>query len=143
MKGFLLGKYNFLWKYKYPRNFLLLILGKCRPVPLYYPVEPSPRYGYGKPPHPQLLEAIDRNRAEYEDLIKSLLAHAEKFALIPLHENALKPTEPFWANDWFPPLDAMALYSILCSNNPKRYIEIGSGTSTKFCRRAIDDQKKI
>lgn len=120
------------------------ILPRLRPflslIYVDYPPNPLPRYGYGKPPHPQLFEAIDRNRAEYEDLIKSLLAYAEQFALIPLRENTSEPADPFWANTWFPPLDAMALYSILCSNNPKRYIEIGSGNSTMFCRRAIDDQ---
>jgi hypothetical protein len=123
------------------KGFLGWILGVYHPVFLDYPVKSLPRYGYGKPPHPQLLEVIDRNRAEYAYFLKSLLAHAEQFALIPLHENASKPTEPFWANNHFSPLDAMALYSILCSNNPKRYIEIGSGNSTQFCRRAIDDQK--
>jgi hypothetical protein len=58
-------------------------------VILDYPVNPRPRYGYGKPPHSKLAEIINANRAAYAD--------------------------------------------------PPRLIEIGSGNSTKFARRAIAD----
>ena len=35
----------------------------------------------------------------------------------------------------------MALYAFLARHNPKRYIEVGSGNSTKFARRAIVDHQ--
>ena len=39
-----------------------------------------------------------------------------------------------------PPLDAVSLYAILSIANPRQYFEIGSGNSTRFARRAIEDQ---
>jgi hypothetical protein len=51
-----------------------------------------------------------------------------------------QPGEPFWENDWFPPLDAVTLYGLVAEFAPKRFIEVGSGMSTRFARRAIRDQ---
>ena len=48
---------------------------------------------------------------------------------------------PFWDNGWFPPLDAICLYGLVASTNPRLYLEVGSGNSTKFVRRAIEDHK--
>jgi predicted O-methyltransferase YrrM len=38
-----------------------------------------------------------------------------------------------------PPLDAIALYGFLARTNPRTYLEIGSGNSTRFAARAIAD----
>jgi hypothetical protein len=51
------------------------------------------------------------------------------------------PHEPFWINGWMPGLDGVALYGFLASNNPSLYVEVGSGNSTKFARKAIADHK--
>ena len=40
-----------------------------------------------------------------------------------------------------PGLDSIALYGFLSNLNSETYVEIGSGNSTKFARRAINDQK--
>ena len=45
---------------------------------------------------------------------------------------------PHWLNNWFPAFDAAVLYGTLIRQRPRRYIEIGSGISTKFARRAIN-----
>ena len=103
-----------------------------------YPIRPTPRYGYGKPPHPKLYEIISRNRNTYKNALKRFLRFKEYFLKIPLR-NANNSQEPCWINEWLPGLDSIALYSILCLNNPKRYFEIGSGYSTKFARKAILD----
>jgi hypothetical protein len=55
-------------------------------------------------------------------------------------KNSDDATQPSWVNNWLPGLDSVALYSLLCLSNPKRFVEIGSGNSTKFARRAILDQ---
>jgi hypothetical protein len=39
----------------------------------------------------------------------------------------------------FPPLDAIALYSMVSLSCPATYLEIGSGHSTRFARQAIKD----
>ena len=36
-------------------------------------------------------------------------------------------------------MDAVALYGMLCEFRPKRFVEVGSGHSTRFARRAIRD----
>lgn len=49
--------------------------------------------------------------------------------------------EPAWINGMLPGLDAMILYGLIRRLRPKTYLEIGSGHSTKFARRAIADGK--
>ena len=49
------------------------------------------------------------------------------------------PRQPHWGNDWLPGLDGACLYSFLVERNPATFLEVGSGNSTKFARRAISD----
>lgn len=96
-----------------------------------------PRYGYGKPAHGRLLEIIGRDRDAYRARLESFLSYKEDLLRIPLDpENA---ESPHWNNIYFCGLDAVALYGLLASTNPARYVEVGSGNSTKFARRAIRD----
>jgi predicted O-methyltransferase YrrM len=107
------------------------------PIYLEYEVKPTPRYGYGKPAHPQLEELIGRNRESYAELLKRFLTYKDDLLKIDL--DAKRPEDPRWHDVWFQGLDAVALYSMIALNDPARYIEIGSGSSTKFVRRAIRD----
>ncbi|MCA0257545.1 MAG: class I SAM-dependent methyltransferase [Proteobacteria bacterium] len=47
--------------------------------------------------------------------------------------------EPRLDQDWFPRLDAAALYAIIRAAKPGRIVEIGSGHSTRFAARSIAD----
>ena len=49
------------------------------------------------------------------------------------------PLQPCWDNPWFPPFDGVALYGLLALHKPRRYIEVGSGISTRFAKQAIQD----
>lgn len=51
------------------------------------------------------------------------------------------PPGPRWDQDWFPRLDAAALYAIVRSERPARAVEIGAGHSTRFLARAVADGK--
>ena len=106
----------------------------------YYPVNPTVRWGYGKPPHPQLWEILNRRRNDYCAIIDQLTEHAEILASVPLESNANSGT-PFWKNGWFENFDAAALVGLLVSKAPARYLEIGSGNSTKFARYAVERAK--
>jgi hypothetical protein len=130
---------SFLKKHPKLLNTLRFILSKGYLIFLDYPINPEPRYGYGKPPHPMLYEIINRNRMIYQNHLTSFLKFKDYLLKIPKFKPANNPTEPFWSNKWLSPLDAVALYSFLSLNNPKYYIEIGSGNSTKFARRAVND----
>jgi len=102
-----------------------------------YRVEPQSRYGYGRPPHPELFALLERGRDSYRELLRGFLSLQPELARIPVRERDSR--SPFWANRWLPPLDAVALYGFLAQRKPKLYLEVGSGNSTKFARRAIDD----
>ncbi len=49
------------------------------------------------------------------------------------------PPEPRWNQDWFPRLDAVALYTLIRTRRPARIVEVGSGHSTRFMARAVRD----
>ncbi len=110
-----------------------------RVIVLDYPISPEPRYGYGKPPHAELLRLIASNRASYKGTLESFLAFAECFARIEKSLNDPSSLEPRWCNEFLPTLDAITLYGLTVLRNPERYFEIGSGESTRFVRRAILD----
>ena len=46
----------------------------------------------------------------------------------------------YWPNDYLPALDAATLYSFTAQRKPNHYLEIGSGVSTRFVKKAITDQ---
>jgi predicted O-methyltransferase YrrM len=102
-------------------------------------VHPVPRYGYGKPPHPVLYERFNAHRHAYRELLERFLDFREDLGRIPAL--AGDPQEPCWrgGNLWIPPLDAVSLYALMRLFAPRRYIEIGSGYSTRFARRAVRD----
>lgn len=84
---------------------------------------------------------LARFRAEadrYGALMHRLRHHADRLLEIPRKETA-DPTSPYWENTWFPPFDAAALYGLIAELAPRRYVEVGSGHSTRFARRAITD----
>jgi len=95
------------------------------------------RYGAGRPSHPGLARIIEGGRARYEAVLDALGAIQADFASIP-SGGTYEMREPFWLNGWFPPLDGTALTHFLRHHDPARFIEIGSGVSTKFARRAVE-----
>jgi Methyltransferase domain len=106
-------------------------------IGLSYPVRPRVRYGYGAPPHARLAALLAKEEDRYREHIRGILALLPYLARIA--SRAQSPTEPFWINEWMPALDAAAIYGFLAARNPRIYLEIGSGMSTKFARRAIRD----
>jgi hypothetical protein len=123
-----------------PQSLLNVVeaMTRCQPILLDYPVKLVPRYGYGIPPHLQLYKIINKKRHEYENTLTRFLEFKEYLLKIP-SRTVSDALEPCWINDYLPGLDSVALYSLLTLYNPKKLIEIGSGYSTKFARRAIVD----
>lgn len=101
-----------------------------------YPYKARIRYGAGLPPHPQLAALIGEGRDRYAKVLAGIGEIQADFAQVPIG-GTYEEVDPFWLNSWFPPLDGMALTQMLRANNPKRFVEIGSGVSTKFARRAV------
>ena len=101
----------------------------------------SSRWGYSCAPHPILTQLLENKRESYESLLKQFLEASQLYANIPIQADPDDPTRPCLKNPWLPGLDSFALYSMIGICKPKRYIEVGSGYSTKFARQAIKDYK--
>ncbi|MHC4416539.1 MAG: class I SAM-dependent methyltransferase [Planctomycetota bacterium] len=100
---------------------------------------PTPRYGHGKPPHALLARQLDAKRETYRQRLGSIADLADYLARIPRDRPPKDEPCPYWRNGWLPALDAAALYGFVAGAAPRRYVEIGSGVSTLFARRAIRD----
>lgn len=94
--------------------------------------ESRPRFGHGLPAHPELLMTVEARRQTYGRHLTASLQYLPQLVQIPRDRT-------FWLNDQFSGLDSLALYYFVASRQPSRIVEIGSGHSTCFARRAIDD----
>jgi hypothetical protein len=81
---------------------------------------------------------ISRDRDSYFEYVRNCSQFMKKFSAISVAkpDNA---TEPFWNNEFFSSFDSVVLYSLIAQRKPAAYMEVGSGNSTKFVRRAISD----
>ncbi|MCX7748474.1 MAG: class I SAM-dependent methyltransferase [Clostridia bacterium] len=116
--------------------------GSLQTINVDYPINPLYRYGYDKPPHPQLYDILNRNISTYKGCLQAFLQFKKLLLGIAVSNDGSKmdtSIEPIWNNSTMSGLDAAAIYCFIVFNKPKRYLEIGSGNSTKFARRAIKD----
>jgi len=123
------------------KRSIKLALPKYQKLILDYKVEFKPRYGYGQKPHELLYKLINANRAGYENYITEILKFKHVFETIKKIDQETNDNEPAWNNGYLPGLDVIALYTFLNEFKPKKYIEIGSGNSTKVARKSIKDNK--
>lgn len=119
------------------RQRLPELLGPSYPVIMDYPVHIAPRYGHGKPPHPLLDRLIGARRNAFTSTLESFRPFQEGLARIPL--TGREHGGPAWRNGYFEHIDAVSLYCLLASRNPRDYLEVGSGNSTAFARQAVRD----
>ena len=98
-----------------------------------------PRYGHGNPPHGRLYDIVSSGRHVYRKSIQRIIEHKAELWNIRDSGAETNKDEPSWNNGFLPGLDIMSLYSIISDYKPSRYIEIGSGNSTKVANRAKRD----
>lgn len=103
-----------------------------------YAIVPSPLYT-ALQPHQQLLQQLQQQQHYYKQLLQQALQYKNNFSTIALQETTA--AAPVWNNGFFPGLDIVVLYTLLASVKPKRYVEIGSGTSTKIAAKAKAEQQ--
>jgi len=108
-------------------------------VNLDYPptVENAPRYGHGRPSHPGLEALISAHEPRYAAAVRGIMRYADELAQIEV--NAADPRQPSWVNGMISGLDGASFYAFMRDRKPARYLEIGSGNSTKFVARARED----
>lgn len=105
-----------------------------------YKVTFKPRYGHGLPPHKELYSIINQRRKYYESLLDEALKYKEQISEIKDVTVEKNPTLPVWNNGFLPGLDVIGIYTMLATYQPKKYIEIGSGNSTKVAFKAKQEQ---
>lgn len=119
------------------KRVIKLLLPRYQKLILEYRVELKPRTS--SPAH--LLELIDKASGSFESWINKTLHYKEVFQQFKTSDQEKNENEPAWNNNFLPGLDIVALYTFIAELKPKRYIEVGSGNSTKVARRCINDQK--
>lgn len=97
----------------------------------------APRYGYGRPTHARLAALLDAHRHVFREQLERIAAFTDDLARITT--SAPQPADPYWNNGFLPGLDGASLYGLVRAHAPARYLEVGSGNSTKFVVRAIRD----
>lgn len=130
--------------YAWARRSVLRFLNKMGyPYPIFldFPLEAKPRYGWGKPPHPGLAALFDRRRGEFRNRLAAFLEFKDELLAIQRQCAGPQSVTPCWLNDSLPALDMVAIYGMLAQLDPKRYLEIGIGNSTKVARYAVETRK--
>lgn len=84
-----------------------------------------------------LTARLSAEEDHYAAILRGVARHID--ALLRITRKDEGPPYPCWANDWFLPFDGATLYGMIAELAPKRYIEVGSGVSTRFARQAIRD----
>jgi hypothetical protein len=108
-------------------------------VVLDYPVHSRQRWDYNNP-HQKLYDSINKNREHYKSVLRTFLPLAKYLTAIPERQTGSRiSNEPYWINGMMPALDGVALYGFIATYKPKIFMEVGSGNSTKFARKAIAD----
>lgn len=120
------------------KSYLDELRSSDRLVEIDYPVRPRVRFGWDQPPHPQLFRLLSSRDDHYRGVLRSFLPLLETAARIA-PRTAGSSGEPQWINDWLPAFDAISLYGFIATRRPRRFLEIGSGNSTLFARRAVRD----
>lgn len=113
---------------------------KFQNIFLEYKVDFKPRQGHGEgAAHPKLLEIVNSHREEYLAHLNDFLAYKEIYHSIKVSGQEESDEDPAWNNGFLPGLDIVVIYGLIRKMQPKKYIEVGSGNSTKVVRKAIKD----
>ena len=81
---------------------------------------------------------LNDKKEKFIEVLQLLAPYLEELKAIEF--NSQGKNQPRWGQDWFPGLDAAVAYGFVRLKKPKRIIEIGSGHSTRFLLRAIEDE---
>ena len=119
------------------KNIYRFLSPKFQTLFLEYKVNLKPRKWEGKDVHPILFEIINKNRALYADILEYSLKHRETLQNIKISGIETDTTKPVYNNGYLPGLDIVGIYTMISRYEPSKYIEVGSGNSTKVAFKAI------
>ena len=84
--------------------------------------------------YPALLPLFQAARPRFQALLSDIEALSDNLSAIGKDGDPAR-----FDQDWFPRLDAAAAYAIVRTLQPRLIVEIGSGHSTRFMARAVQD----
>src|SRR5687768_4660881 len=84
--------------------------------------------------YPALAPLFEAARPRFQLLLAEIDALSVDLRAIALGEGPAR-----FDQDWFPRLDAASAYTMVRRHKPRRIVEIGSGHSTRFLSRAVQD----
>lgn len=113
---------------------------KFKNLYLEYHVDFKPRYGHGRAPHHQLNKIIEANRKVYEEHLHLALTFKDNLHQIKQLKAETNSDLPAWNNGFLPGLDIVGIYTMLAKYRPAKYVEVGSGNSTKVAFKAKKEQ---
>jgi predicted O-methyltransferase YrrM len=99
-----------------------------------------PRRGYSRPSHAGLKAMFQQYNDDYRAVLAGIRRLTPLLSAIPRDFTHNSP-EAGWLGGVMNALDLAVLYYFVAHCRPKTYLEIGSGVSTCFARRAIRDHK--
>lgn len=102
--------------------------GVFRPNPAEYVYQP-------------VADLFERHRADIDRNAKRLAPQMYSAAMDLLPAARVNDVDPHWGNGMFERDDARAAYAMTARLRPRRVLEVGSGNSTKFFRKAITDHR--
>jgi hypothetical protein len=110
-------------------------------IELEYPTSSSnkPRYTRTQP-NKYISKALESNHKKYRTVLENFPKYANYLVNIDVEGNE-DAKEPQYINPYLPAFDSISLYCLIAELKPNLYIEVGSGNSTKFARRAISDHR--
>jgi len=97
-----------------------------------YPVQFKPRRTPGEAGWRPVEAVLEANRATIEAWVDAVSARASVLQVLRPEGSEPDATMPRWNNGFLPGLDMAALHTVLAARKPKRYVEVGSGNSTKL-----------
>jgi hypothetical protein len=104
---------------------------------LEYEYTPAVRPMEASPVGQHFIARVERDVAPIADFFDEMIRLKDNFAAITTSQ--VNDSDPHWDNIWLPAMDGMSIYALIAARKPKVYLEVGSGNSTKFARRAVRD----
>jgi predicted O-methyltransferase YrrM len=89
----------------------------------------------GRSPYRQIEQLFAADAAKFVAELHALAQYAGALSAI----GRQPAPAPRWDQDWFPRLDAAVAYAMVRRHRPSRIVEVGSGHSTRFMARAVED----
>lgn len=103
-------------------------------IPYRHADEPNPR-----PPYAAIEAVFRRAEPTFRGWLAAIDQLADALLAIGLDAARSPPPAPRWRQGWFAGLDAAMAYALVRLTAPERIVEVGSGHSTRFLVRAVQD----